>query len=244
VHSRTTLDRLREVAADQWGLVTRRQVESAGVSDTTLERLTAPGRALTRIAFGVYQLAGAPIPDHVDLRAAWLQLAPGVGAWDRSLEQGVVSHRSAAALFELGHLPADVHEFTVPGRRQTRRPDVKIHVRYLDAAQVVTRRQGLPTTRPARIVSDLVRDREDPEAIAQIIVDAILARHEHPGAFAAALAAQSHRFGLAPGDGLAALGWLLDLVAPAADAARWTGEARASLAWLAEQDEPRARTSK
>jgi hypothetical protein len=35
---------------------------------------------------------------------------------------GVVSHRSAAELYGLGHLTADQHEFTVPSRRQTRRP--------------------------------------------------------------------------------------------------------------------------
>jgi hypothetical protein len=53
---------------------------------------------LDRVAHGVYRLAGAPPPDYPDLRAAWLQLAPQVPAWERTPEQGVVSHRSAAAL--------------------------------------------------------------------------------------------------------------------------------------------------
>lgn len=43
------------------------------------------------------------------------------------MESGVVSHRSAAALYRLGDLPADVHEFTLPARRQTRRVDVRPH---------------------------------------------------------------------------------------------------------------------
>ena len=66
------------------------------------------------------------MPDLAALRAAWLQLAPGVPAWQRCADQGVVSHRSAAAVFGLGHLPADVHEFTLPARRQSRRGDVRL----------------------------------------------------------------------------------------------------------------------
>jgi len=78
VPAKTTMDRIGEVAAGQWGLITRRQAEAAGVPDTTLERLTAPGGVLSRVAFGVYLLTAAPTPDHVDLRAAWLQLEPAV----------------------------------------------------------------------------------------------------------------------------------------------------------------------
>jgi hypothetical protein len=57
----------------------------------------------------VYRLAGAPPADHLELRAAWLQLAPEIPGWDRTPEQAVVPHRSAAALYGLGHLPADRH---------------------------------------------------------------------------------------------------------------------------------------
>ncbi|HEY5985877.1 MAG TPA: type IV toxin-antitoxin system AbiEi family antitoxin domain-containing protein, partial [Streptosporangiaceae bacterium] len=129
------LRRVAEIAEDQWGLVTRKQARLAGVPQTTLERLTAPGSALERVAYGVYRLTGAPEPDHLDLRAAWLQLAPETWAWDRAPRQGVVSHRSAAALYGLGHLPADRHEFTVPARKQTRRVDVRLHQRSLSDAE-------------------------------------------------------------------------------------------------------------
>jgi hypothetical protein len=46
-----------------------------------LERLMAPNSRLDRVAYGVYRLAGSPTPDHLQLRAAWLQLAPDVPAW-------------------------------------------------------------------------------------------------------------------------------------------------------------------
>src|ERR1039458_8479287 len=92
----STLNRLSRYAEDQWGLVTRRQAEMAGVSRATLTRLIAES-ILERVDHGVYHLAGAPMPDHPELRAAWLQLAPDVPAWERKPDQGVISHRSAAA---------------------------------------------------------------------------------------------------------------------------------------------------
>lgn len=219
------LSKLRDLAQDQWGLVTRRQAELAGVGKTTLDRLTAPGGSLERIAHGVYQLAGAPIAEHRDLRAAWLQLAPGVPAWDRAAEQGVVSHRSAASVYGLGHLPADTHEFTVPKRRQTRRADVRVHVRPLDDREWIDL-SGLPVTRPSRIASDLIRAHEDPEAIARLIADAIGGVLDSPGTFADSIAPYAGRFGLRRGDGVGLLRRLLG-IAGDPDTQRWMDEARA-----------------
>jgi hypothetical protein len=226
VMSASIMARVGEIASDQWGLITRRQAERVQIPATTLDRLTAPGGGLIRVAFGVYQLMGTPTPDHLDLRAAWLRLGPDQFVWERSPAQGVVSHRSAASVFGLGHLPADVHEFTVPTRRQTRRPDVRIHVRKIDEQEVVV--HGLPVTRASRIASDLLRDREDPEAIAQIVTDAIRGALDYPGEFAATLAPHAIRFGFARDDGLALLRWFLELTA-APDAERWMDEARADV---------------
>jgi hypothetical protein len=202
--------RLGDLTQDQWGLVTRRQLEDAGFAPTTIERLTAPAGVLERVSWGVYQLAGAPIPDHRDLRGAWLQLAPRLHAWERMPEQGVVSHRSGAALYGLGHLPADQHEFTVPARRQTRRPDVRIHVRSLHDGEWASR-GGLLVTRPQRTAADLLRSREDPEAVAQVVADALRRGHASPDEFAAALAPSAAAYGFRRGDGLSVLQWLLDL---------------------------------
>jgi hypothetical protein len=222
-----TVSRIGEAAQDQWGLITRRQAGLVGVPQTTMERLTAPGSVLDRVAHGVYRMAGAPEPDHLALRAAWLQLEPGVWAWERTPVQGVVSHRSAAALYGLGHLPADRHEFILPGRKQTRRPDVRLYQGSLSAGEWV-RLSGLPVTRPARIVSDLLDDHEDPEAVAQIVADALRGNYDYPGVFADCLAAQASRFGLRRGDGLGVMRWLLDLVGDPGTP-RWLDEARADL---------------
>ncbi len=221
----STIRRLAELAEDQWGLVTRAQAEKAGVPRSTFDRLAADGSILERVAHGVYRLAGAPLPDHAALRAAWLQLVPGVPAWERTPEQGVVSHRSAAALYGLGHLPADIHEFTLPSRRQTRRADVRIHRRPIAEHEWIELR-GLPVTRPSRIAADLLRGHEDPGAVAAVIVDAIRGGRDDPDAFAISLAPLAARFGLRRGDGLALLRWLLEVVEDP-DTAQWIDEAKA-----------------
>jgi putative AbiEi antitoxin of type IV toxin-antitoxin system len=217
--------RLADLTQDQWGLVTRRQLEDAGFAPTTIERLTAPGSVLERVSWGVYQLAGAPIPDHRDLRGAWLQLAPQLHAWERAPEQGVVSHRSAAALYELGHLPADQHEFTVPARRQTRRPDVRIHVRPLHDGEWASR-GGLLVTRPQRTAADLLRSREDPEAVAQVTADALRRGYASPGEFVAALAPSAAPYGFRRADGMSLLQWLLEITGDP-DSIRWLNRAHA-----------------
>jgi len=221
-----TLDRIAGLAEEQWGLVTRRQLENAEIPATTLERLTAPDSLLERVAFGVYRLVGSPTPDRMGLRAAWLQLAPGVPAWERTPAEGVVSHQSAAALYGIGHLPADRHEFTLARRKQSRRRDVRLHQRAIADGEWIQLR-GLPATRPARIASDLLYDHEDPGAVAQIIVDAIGPVFDYPGAFAVGLAPHAGRFGLRRDDGLALLRWLLDLVGDK-ETEKWMQEARNS----------------
>ena len=223
----STIARLSAIAADQWGLVTRRQAEAAGVPRATLDRLLNEENLVDRVAHGVYRLKVAPAPDHLALRAAWLQLAAEVPAWERRPEQGVVSHRSAAALYVIGDLPADRHEFTLATRRQTRRPDVRLHQRRLEDREWIWLR-GLPVTRPARIADDLLRDDEGPDAVAQITADAIRAVYDYPGTFAEALAPHAARFGLRRGDGLALLQWLLDLVGDP-ETSRWMSEARKTL---------------
>ena len=231
-----TIDLLADLGEEQWGLFTRRQAEATGMAWTTLSRLAASGAA-ERVAHGVYRLRGAPSADHLALRAAWLQLEPDTPAWERGHDSGVVSHRSAAALYGLGDLPADVHEFTLPRRRQTRRTDVRLHRGRLDEGEWISLR-GLPVTRPSRIATDLLAAQEDPEAVAQIVADALGAVYDYPGTVAVTIAPQAARFGLRRGDGLALLTWLLELTGDP-ERGTWLDEARASLAREARDDRDR-----
>lgn len=186
------------------GLFTRRQAESTGMAWSTLARLASEAATVERVAHGVYRLRGGPPPEHLELRAAWLQLSPDTPARERPPEQGVVSRRSAAALYGLGHLPADVHEFTLPERKQSRRPDLRLHRGRLPVTGR-TSREGLPVTRPRRIVSDLLSAREGPGAVGLIAADALRAGHDDPASVARALSGRAGRFGLRRGDGSALL---------------------------------------
>jgi hypothetical protein len=147
--------------------------------------------------------------------------------WERGSSDGVVSHRSAADIYGLGHLPADRHDFTVERRRQSRRSDVRIHRRHLGTDEWLVVR-GLPVTRPARIASDLLYDREDPAAVAHVVSDSLRGENETPGFFVDALAPHAARFGLRKGDGLALFEWMLGLVGDPATT-RWISEARAHI---------------
>ena len=176
---------------------------------TTLARLAKSG-AVERVAHGVYRMRGTPADDHIDVRAAWLQLAPDTTVWERSSDQGVVCRRSAAAVYGLGHLPADIHQFTLPVRRQTRRADVRLYKAGL-ADNGWVRLAGLLVTRPSRIAADLLADREDPEAVAHVIADALRGIKDSPSEVAKTIAPCAAIFGLREGDGLTLLEWLLGL---------------------------------
>ena len=206
--SSATLQKVADLAADQWGLLTRQQALGAGIAPATLARMT--GELLQPVARGVYHVAIAPIPDLLDLRAAYLQLAPEVPVWQRKGEHGVVSHRSAAAVYHLGHLPADTHQFTLPERRRVRRSDVRIYVDRLEEKPWVAL-SGLLVTRPSRIVADLLWDEQDHEAVARIAGDALRNGSDRPSTFVEELAPLARRLGFREGAGESVLRWLLEI---------------------------------
>jgi hypothetical protein len=61
----------------------------------------------------------------------------------------------------------------------------------------------MPTTLPSRLVSDLLHNHEDPEALGHIIIDAIRKMFDYPAVFAEKLAPYATRFGFRRNDGLA-----------------------------------------
>lgn len=199
------------IAEEQWGLCTRGQALDAGVATSSLARLLRDG-FLERVAHGVYRVRGGAEPDHVQLRAAWLQLDPAVPAWERLRDPAValVSHASAAALYGVGDLQADIHEFTLPKRHQTRRPDVRIHRGEVPGKYRIVI-DGLPATRAARMVGDLLGDDIEPSSVAHIaavVIDRVL---DYPSNVAECIAPYASRFGFRRGDGPALLDHLLTL---------------------------------
>lgn len=164
---------LAGVTAGQWGLVTTAQAAGRGVSRLYLSRLAEDGH-LERVGRGVYRAVGVPADRFEPLRAAWLSIAPKVTA-ERRLGQpvpdAVVSGSAAAHLHGLGDLVPEPYEFTVPARRQTQRPELKLRVRHLPA-EAVTVREGLPVTTVEQTVADLVEARTDLSLVAGLLADA------------------------------------------------------------------------
>ena len=203
--------KLTNLSEGQWGLVTRRQVDQLGVAPASFELLVQ--RGLTeRVARGIYRIRGAGEADHLALRAAWLQLDPGKAAWERldDPDVAVVSHASAASLYQVGDLRPDIHEFTSARRRQTRRPDVRIHRGVVPEQDRVVLR-GLPVTRAARMLADLLADHVEPAAVARITVEVIEGVLDYPRVVADKIAPFAAGFGLTPGDGVGLLDRLLEL---------------------------------
>lgn len=179
-----------------------------------LTRLSAAG-VLTRLSHGVYVMRGAESAEHLELYAAWLALAPSQLASDRlraapTDADAVVSHASAAALFGLGDLDADRHEFTLPTRKQTRRPELRLH-RGILSAEDVTIYRGLPVTTPTRTVVDLIADGHDGDHVAGVLADTVRTYHVSLSALAERLAPFAARFGCPPRDGAGLLRHLLVL---------------------------------
>ena len=200
-----------EFADEQWGLITRRQLEALGLRPATLARLLAD-RTLERVAHGVYRVRGAGEPDHIGLRAAWLALDPSPPAWQRldDPDAALVSHTSAAELHGVGDLRADVHEFTLTQRRQTRRADVRLHRgRVPDEHRMVL--SGLPVTRAGWMIGDLLADHVDPESVARIAAEAIDRKLDPPSVVAERIAPFAARFGFPRADGAGLLDVLLAL---------------------------------
>jgi Transcriptional regulator, AbiEi antitoxin len=131
--------RLAELAARQWGAVTRKQLLTLGYSSDDIRGMLERG-VLIRMHRGVYVLGAlSPAPEQ---RWAAALLAGGKGA--------VLSHTTAAAHY--GWLqPREVIEVSAPKRR---RGDARLRIHERRSIEI-TRRNGLPTTTPAQTLLDL-----------------------------------------------------------------------------------------
>ncbi|WP_173019565.1 type IV toxin-antitoxin system AbiEi family antitoxin domain-containing protein [Streptomyces alkaliphilus] len=165
---------LSGVAADQWGLVTAAQAKKLGLNAVQLKRLTGVG-LLENVGRGVYAMPAAGQPRHLETKVAWLRLQPEVFAWERAPgdpDSGVVSHASACRLHDLGDIPASGVEISVPRRRTTVEPFVRLRTARLDTADI-TVIDGLPVTTVERTVVDLLKAKADGGHVGGVIADAV-----------------------------------------------------------------------
>jgi very-short-patch-repair endonuclease len=136
--------KIAELAARQHGVVSAAQLKALGFDRRAVHRRATAGR-LHRLHRGVYAVGHQLI----GWRGHWLAavLACGEGA--------VLSHRAAAAVWELRPSRSPVVDVTVPsynGRSKQR--GIRLHYALLVPSDV-TRRDGIPVTTPVRTVIDL-----------------------------------------------------------------------------------------
>ena len=128
-------------ARQQYGVLSRSQALTAGISSSGIGRRVAGGR-WERVLPAVYRVAGAPETWEQRLLAACLHAGPGA----------VASHRAAAALWRMdGVRPGSVE---ITARRQVRSVGVIGHQFPLPPRHI-TSIGPIPVTDPARTLLDL-----------------------------------------------------------------------------------------
>ena len=142
-HHPTDLE-IERFASHRHGVVTIAELERLGLSGRAVRDRVAKGR-LHRIHNGVY---AAEQPTEKGRWVAAL-LACGPGA--------VLSHASAAALWDLSPDTATVH-VNLCGAARATRPDVAVHGARLDPSEVVSR-EGIRCTTVARTLLDMAATR-------------------------------------------------------------------------------------
>lgn len=202
-----------DYTADQWGMITSAQAAAAGIDSVTLYRLADAGH-LEQVRRGVYAATTAPASRHRDVQAAWLSLNPSVPAWERPKldpDGGVVSHRAAAALHNLGDMLVERIELTVPRRRSSRDPLVQLRQRELDDIDV-SLVDGLPVTTPARTIEDLLVDHVDASHVAAVIKDGAQAGTLDLDVLGDRIGPYARRYGVKRRDGHRLIDYLLDQI--------------------------------
>lgn len=134
---------LAELAAEQHGVVSHRQLENLGYSHSTIAR-AVEARRLHAIDRGAYAVGHAAISRHGACLAA--VLAAGGGA--------IVSHGSAAWLWGLSLTFPHRPEITAPARGH-QKGTARIHHSTTLTSRDVTVEEGVPTTVVPRTLLDL-----------------------------------------------------------------------------------------
>lgn len=140
-------ERIRRLAAAQHGVVTRTQLLDAGLTRRQIERRLESGQ-LGPMHRGVYLLGalrGSLRPPLAPEMAAVLACGP----------HAVLSHRSAARLWELVPGTGRRVEVTVPSNVRRERPGLRIYRAHALTPTDRLLRFGIPLTAPARTLRDL-----------------------------------------------------------------------------------------
>lgn len=171
------METIGDLASQQWGMVTSAQAKGNGMDLPTLRRLAAHG-ALVRIRHGVYANNATTLSAELEVKAQWLALRPELLAAARIGDpklagEVVVSHTTAAEIWEIGDLWPDGIHFTVSDRRRSRQADARFHRDDLnDTDWMIHPEAGIPATTVARTISDLAQVGHEPDHLLKLVSDA------------------------------------------------------------------------
>ena len=132
------------LAEHQHGAVATRQLLALGLTRQAIAHRAGDGR-LHRVHHGVYAVGHAGLTGHGRLMAA--VLAGGEGA--------VLSHASAAALWDLRRSDAERMDVSVRRSGRQKRDGLRLHRPRTLHPDEITTHDGIPVTTPARTVLDL-----------------------------------------------------------------------------------------
>jgi len=128
-------------------VLTRRDLLALGFSAKGIRHRVASGR-LHVIATGIYAVGRPELTPHGRWMAAVLLCGDGA----------MLSHRSAAQLWEIGHEEAGRIDVTVRRKCEIRRKGLKVRGRPSLDARSLARRHGIPVTDPVQTLIDLATE--------------------------------------------------------------------------------------
>jgi very-short-patch-repair endonuclease len=132
------------LAQRQHGVIARRQLLELGFSPRSLKHEIAKGR-LYPVRRGVYALGRPQLTRY----GRWMAALLSCGS------DAVLSHESAAALWEIRPVRDDLIELSVPLPASHRRQGIVVHRRRRLPAEELTRRHRIPVTRPICTLVDI-----------------------------------------------------------------------------------------
>lgn len=155
-------DHLYDLAESQEGYFTSADAKSLGYDYPHQHFHVRQGNWI-REDRGIFRLKKFPAAKYEDLIRWWL--------WSR--KKGVISHETAAAVYDLGDLlPSKVH-LTVPRNfRKIVARGVVLHKDKLDEKEI-ERSNGFRITTPLRTIMDLAKSLLDPERLSVVVKDAV-----------------------------------------------------------------------
>lgn len=162
---------IARLAARQHGVVSRTQLLALGINRGAIARRVRSGR-LHPVHRGVYLTGHTAAPPRA--REMGAVLACG--------DRAAVSHRSAAALWQLLPYPAkSAVDITVARSRAPQRPGIRVRRTSSLSRRDVRRLDGIPVTSPARTLLDLAAEVgavELERAVAEALARSLVGRRE------------------------------------------------------------------